>query len=124
MVEVSGESAATLASGPRADWSRHLTSQGDRVAALAIRKPHLLRSAAALSFTAMGDARRIPWATDLVSPEAFSLVASPADLSSANLGCWSRGNVQALNLCGAPDHVLLRRSADVIEAWRSALSSS
>jgi hypothetical protein len=124
MVEMQGRALASLAAGPRAEWSHHLSAQADRVAALAVRKPHLLRSSSTLSFTAMGDTRRIPWATDLISPDTFSLVASPATAASANVGCWSSGPLQALNLCGAPDHPVIRRSSEIADGWRAALAAT
>ncbi|WP_394835556.1 hypothetical protein LVJ94_01335 [Pendulispora rubella] len=121
LVEMSGAAAARLSAGPRDTWVHHLRSQADRVAALAIRRPGLLRSSALFSFSAMGDTRRIPWADNLVHPLSLSLVASPATPASANIGCWSSGAFQALNLCGSPEHPVIRDSERIAAGWRDAL---
>ena len=121
LVEMAADTAARLSAGSRDTWTHHLRTQADRVAALAIRKPSLLRSSALLLFSAMGDTRRIPWIDNLVHPLSFSMVSSPATAASANIGCWSSGAFQALNLCGSPEHPVIRNSERIAAGWRDAL---
>ncbi|WP_394846096.1 hypothetical protein LZC95_01375 [Pendulispora brunnea] len=123
LVEMSGAAATRLAAGSRDTWAHQLRTQADRVAALAMRRPGLLRSSALFLFSAMGDTRRFPWTDDLVHPSSLSLVSSPATPASANIACWSSGAFQSLNLCGSPEHPVIRNAERIAAGWRDALRS-
>ncbi len=122
MLELARATLDALARGPREAWRAALTRDSDRLRAIALKRPDLLKgSAVDVTFSSVGDVARIPWAAAL-DPSFFEMVPTPASDRSATVVLWGRGARQALTLCARKEHVVMRRADAIRAAWEGVLA--
>ncbi len=122
ILEFARDALVSLCEAPRGSWRDTLLRESDRVRAVALRRPELLRrSEVAVTFSSVGDVATMPWALRL-DPSFFEMIPTPASDSSATVVLWGRGKRQALTVCAKPGHVVLSRLDFVRSAWEAALA--
>ncbi len=121
ILEFARDALVSLCEAPRGSWRDTLLRESDRVRAVALPRPDLLRrSEVAVTFSSVGDVATIPWAA---RPDRsfFEMIPTPASDSSATVVLCGRGKRQALTVCAKPGHIVLERLELVRSAWEAAL---
>jgi hypothetical protein len=121
LLEMPRGELAELARAPKGAWRQAIMQQSDRVRAIAEKRAALLRTTAArLTFSSVGDVRRIPWASEL-DPSFFEMVPTPSTCDGATVVLWGRGTQQALTVCADRDGLIARAHVAIRDAWEGAL---
>jgi hypothetical protein len=121
VLEFDADELLALVAGSRAQWADTLARRSDRLAAIACKRPGLLRPAAVSTvFTSVGNIGRIPWTYPL-NPELFEMVPTPTEPNTATVSLWGRDDHQALALCGALEHPVMVHRDRIRETWKEAL---
>src|SRR5262249_1888537 len=110
-----------LSHASRTEWRAAIEKRAQRIERLATKSPRLLmQSRAQAMISAAGDVGRFAWIADAITPEVTDVVATPWRRETFNLVTWSRGDRQALSVCGDRDHPLHAAEQELFGAWEAA----
>lgn len=122
IVELEAERIARLGNAGQEVWREELRKNAKRLHAVAEKRPDLLRANAAINISSLGDVRRLPWGNSpSLHPAQYEQVSTP-DPRAINVVVWAHGETQAIGICGASDHPLFHRRAEIVSGWLETLA--